>query len=132
MRSLRHPSQHALNAWLTTGESARVGRHLDGCEACLAVLEEPVLQRGQQEVFLEHRPFEVIHHRAPFAKLRGVEHAGDFARVGPLFVSPWRGDGEGGLDEHDMQLMREGGGLHDLATARAIGGRAVEQETRHV
>lgn len=28
--------------------------------------------------------------------------------------------------------MREIGWLHDLATARAIGGRAVEQETRHV
>lgn len=40
MRFRRHPSPHALNAWLTTGASPRVGRHLDGCEACLAVLEQ--------------------------------------------------------------------------------------------
>jgi len=39
MRFRRHPNQHALGAWLSTGASARVGRHVDGCEQCLATLE---------------------------------------------------------------------------------------------
>ena len=39
MRLWRHPSEHALVAWLSTGESTRVGRHVDGCEHCLAALE---------------------------------------------------------------------------------------------
>jgi hypothetical protein len=39
MRLRRHPGQHVLNAWLTTGAPARVGRHVDDCEQCLATLE---------------------------------------------------------------------------------------------
>jgi hypothetical protein len=39
MRFRRHPHDHALAAWLTDGASARVGRHVDGCEQCLAALE---------------------------------------------------------------------------------------------
>ena len=39
MKLWRHPSEHALVAWLSTGESARVGRHVDGCEHCLVALE---------------------------------------------------------------------------------------------
>jgi hypothetical protein len=39
MRLRRHPSQHALGAWLATGASARVGRHVDTCEQCLVTLE---------------------------------------------------------------------------------------------
>ena len=39
MRFRRHPSQQALGAWLSTGASIRVGRHVDGCEQCLATLE---------------------------------------------------------------------------------------------
>lgn len=39
MRLRRHPSQHALAAWLAGDASARVGRHVDGCEQCLAALE---------------------------------------------------------------------------------------------
>ena len=39
MRLWRHPSEHALLAWLSTGESTRVGRHVDGCEHCLSALE---------------------------------------------------------------------------------------------
>ena len=39
MRLWRHPSEQALVAWLTSGGSARVGRHVDGCERCLGALE---------------------------------------------------------------------------------------------
>lgn len=39
MRFRRHPSSAALTAWLATGASARVGRHVDDCEQCLATLE---------------------------------------------------------------------------------------------
>lgn len=40
MKIRRHPNHHALHAWLVTGESVRVGRHVDGCEHCLALLEQ--------------------------------------------------------------------------------------------
>jgi hypothetical protein len=40
MRLRRHPGQHALNAWLSTGAPTRVGRHVDACEQCLATLEQ--------------------------------------------------------------------------------------------
>ncbi len=43
MRFRRHPGHEALNAWLTTGASARVGRHVDTCEHCLATLERLTL-----------------------------------------------------------------------------------------
>ena len=39
MRLRRHPNQQALAAWLATGSSTRVGRHVDTCEQCLATLE---------------------------------------------------------------------------------------------
>lgn len=39
MRFGRHPGQETLNAWLSTGASTRVGRHVDGCEQCLGALE---------------------------------------------------------------------------------------------
>ena len=36
----RHPSQHQLQAWLESGAPWRVGKHVDGCERCMAQLEE--------------------------------------------------------------------------------------------
>ena len=96
------------------------------------MLEEPVFQRWQEEVFLEDGAFEVIDHGSPFAELRGVKHAEDFFGASPLFVGPRGGNGEGGLDEDDWQAVGKRGGLDDLATAGAIGRRAIEEEARHV
>ena len=39
MRIRRHPSSEALASWLSTGESTRIGRHIDECETCMATLE---------------------------------------------------------------------------------------------
>ena len=36
----RHPSQQQLQAWLESGAPSRVGKHVDGCERCMAQLEE--------------------------------------------------------------------------------------------
>ena len=36
----RHPSQAQLQAWLESGEPSRVGKHVDSCERCMALLEE--------------------------------------------------------------------------------------------
>ena len=35
----RHPSQQQLQAWLESGGPSRVGKHVDGCERCMAQLE---------------------------------------------------------------------------------------------
>ena len=36
----RHPSQQQLQVWLESGETSRVGKHVDGCDRCMALLEE--------------------------------------------------------------------------------------------
>jgi hypothetical protein len=36
----RHPSQQQLQAWLESGSPARIGKHVDTCERCMATLEE--------------------------------------------------------------------------------------------
>jgi hypothetical protein len=36
----RHPSQQQLQSWLESGGPARVGKHVDACERCMAMLEE--------------------------------------------------------------------------------------------
>ena len=36
----RHPSNQQLQAWLENGEPTRVGKHVDTCERCMALLEE--------------------------------------------------------------------------------------------
>jgi hypothetical protein len=40
MAMSRHPSNQRLQAWLESGGPARVGKHVDGCERCMALLEE--------------------------------------------------------------------------------------------
>jgi hypothetical protein len=36
----RHPKPSALADWLHDGESGRIGRHVAGCERCLAAMED--------------------------------------------------------------------------------------------
>jgi hypothetical protein len=36
----RHPSNQQLQTWLESGAPARLGKHVDGCERCMALLEE--------------------------------------------------------------------------------------------
>jgi len=36
----RHPSNQQLQAWLESGSPSRVGKHVDSCERCMALLEE--------------------------------------------------------------------------------------------
>jgi hypothetical protein len=40
MKLSRHPTPHQLQAWLETGGSAKLGKHIDTCERCMAALEE--------------------------------------------------------------------------------------------
>jgi hypothetical protein len=40
MAMKRHPSHQQLQAWLETGGPSRVGKHVDTCERCMALLEE--------------------------------------------------------------------------------------------
>lgn len=40
MKLSRHPSSSELQAWLEAGTPARVGKHVDQCEKCLAALEQ--------------------------------------------------------------------------------------------
>jgi hypothetical protein len=39
MRS-RHPDISELQAWLESGETERIGRHVAGCDRCLVALDE--------------------------------------------------------------------------------------------
>lgn len=36
----RHPSNQQLQVWLETGAPVRVGKHVDGCDRCMTLLEE--------------------------------------------------------------------------------------------
>lgn len=36
----RHPSNEQLQQWLETGVPTRIGKHVDECERCMALLEE--------------------------------------------------------------------------------------------
>jgi hypothetical protein len=40
MAMTRHPSHQQLQEWLETGAPTRVGKHVDDCERCMALLEE--------------------------------------------------------------------------------------------
>ena len=36
----RHPSNQQLQSWLESGTPARLGKHVDDCDRCMALLEE--------------------------------------------------------------------------------------------